>query len=259
MPRFDYHAHSNYSDGEFLFRMVDAADRVGLEGIGIADHCHVSGDAALAAHRDAYGFNLDITYERRRSGIDYVREAFPDVRVFDAVEMDYFPDEEARIEAFLDEAGFDYAIGSVHQIDGRNVQSGAEFRDDSEADRRAVVDAYYENLVSLVQSGLFEIAAHPDLVERTPALRGFATQAHYDRVAEAFADSRTVPEVNAGRALREYGEFHPGPDFLRTLLDHGVAFVVGSDSHDPGEVGERGRAIDERFDELDIEPATLDL
>ena len=258
MVRFDYHTHSNYSDGDLIYRMVDAADRNGLDGVGIADHCHVSGDEEMTARRDAFGFNLDLTYERRRRGIEYVREAF-DLRVFDAVEMDYFPAEEARIEAFLDEAGFDYAIGSVHHVDGRNVQSGGEFRDDDDAEREAVVDRYYRTLVSLVESGLFDVAAHPDLVERTPALRGFATQDHYDRVAEAFQDSRTVPEVNAGRALREYGEFHPSPRFLETLLDHGVEFVVGTDSHKPAEIGERGRAIDERLAELGVEPITLDV
>lgn len=258
MPGVDYHVHSNYSDGAFLYRMVEAADRAGLDGVGVADHCHVSGDPRLTTRRDAFGFNLDVTYERRRRGIEHVSEAF-DVEVYDAVEMDYFLDEESRIGTFLEEAGFDYAIGSVHQVDGRNVQSGEAFRDDGEAGRRTVVDAYYERLVSLVDSELFDVAAHPDLVERTPALRGFATQDHYDRVAEAFADSRTVPEVNAGRALRDYGEFHPGPDFTRTLLDHGVEFVVGSDSHDPSEIGERGRAIDNRLAELGVEPVSLDV
>lgn len=258
MPRVDYHVHSNYSDGAFLYRMVEAADRAGLDGVGIADHCHVSDDDRLTARRDAFGFNLDVTYERRRRGIEHVSDEF-DLTVFDAVEMDYLPGAESHVESFLDEAGFDYAIGSVHQVDGRNVQSGSEFRGDSEAERAAVVDAYYENLVSLIDSELFEVAAHPDLVERTPALRGFATRDHYDRVAAAFADSRTVPEVNAGRALRDYGEFHPGPEFLETLLDRGVEFVVGSDSHDPDEIGERGRATEERLDELGIEPVTLDV
>jgi histidinol-phosphatase (PHP family) len=258
MPRYDYHTHSNYSDGDLLWRMADAADRTGLDGFGVADHCHVSDDAGMQTNRDVYGFNLDITYERRRRGIEHLRESF-DMRIYDAVEMDYFPGEEARIEAFLDEAGFDYAIGSVHQVGGRNIQSGGEFRDDSDADREAVVDDYYRTLVSLVDSELFDIAAHPDLVERTPALRGFATQDHYDRVAEAFQASRTVPEVNAGRALREYGEFHPSPEFMDTLLDHGVEFVVGTDSHKPAEIGERGQAIDERLAELGVEPAELDV
>jgi len=38
----DYHVHSNYSDGRFLFQMVRAADEAGLDGVGFADHCTVT-------------------------------------------------------------------------------------------------------------------------------------------------------------------------------------------------------------------------
>jgi histidinol-phosphatase (PHP family) len=258
MVRVDYHAHSNYSDGHFLFAMAAAADRAGLDAIGIADHCHLSADDELRANRDEFGFHLDLTYERRRRGIQRVEDEF-DVRVFDAVEIDYLPDETDRIAGFLDEADFDYAVGSVHQVNGQNVQRDGEFRGRSEAARRAVVDDYYDNLVSLVESGLFDIAAHVDLVERTPSLRGFSTQEHYDRVAAALADAETVPEINAGRALGDYGEFHPSPDLLETLLDHGVEFVVGTDSHRPEEIGQRVDALEAHLDDLGIEPTTLEV
>ena len=126
-----------------------------------------------------------------------------------------------------------------------------------DAGRREVVDGYYDNLAALAESELFEIAAHADLVERTPELRGYSTAAHYEQVAAAFADSETVPEINAGRVLDEYGEFHPAPALLDSLLDHGVEFVIGSDSHRPEEVGDRIDALERRLDELDIEPTTI--
>ncbi|MFB6221191.1 MAG: PHP domain-containing protein [Halolamina sp.] len=258
MVRFDYHAHSNYSDGSFLFSMAHAAERAGLDGIGIADHCHLSGDERLRANRDAFGFHLDLTYERRRRGIQRVEETH-DLRVFDAVEIDYLPDEEERIDGFLDEAGFDYAVGSVHQVNGRNVQDDGEFRGDDEATRAAVVEAYYDTVVELIESELFDIAAHLDLVERTPSLRGFSTTEQYERVAAALADSATVPEINAGRALGDYGEFHPSPGLLSALQSHDVEFVVGTDSHDPEEIGRRVDALETHLDELGVEPITLDI
>ena len=252
----DYHVHSNYSDGAFLRWMVDAAAEAGLDGVGVADHCNVAPDAGARRYRRAFGFNLDITYERRREAIEDVREQ-TDIRVFDAVEMDYHPDHEGAIGAFLDDAGFDYAVGSVHHLDGENVHLVAHFAGLSERTRRELVDRYFEKLVALVDSELFAVAGHPDLVERNPHLRGFATDEHYERVADAFEHSRTIPEVNAGRLDADYGEFHPAPAFLDTLADRGVDVTVGTDSHDPDVIASRVEGIEAELADRGIEPSAV--
>ncbi|PCR90865.1 PHP domain-containing protein [Natrinema ejinorense] len=253
----DFHVHSNYSDGDFLRSMVRAAESAGLEGVGIADHCNVATREKPASMRNVYGFNLDLTYERRRRGIERLRDDF-DLEIYDAVEMDYDPRDEGAIDAFLAEAGFEYAIGSVHGVDGRNVQVPTQFTDMSEAERRAVVDRYFDRLVALVDSELFDIAAHVDLLERTSPLRGLATDDHYRRVAEALADSRTIPEINAGRALTDAAVVHPAEPFLTVLRDHDVAVTVGTDSHQPGEIPDRADFLAEFVDETGLEPVAPD-
>ena len=254
---YDYHAHTNYSDGAFLRWMVEAAADAGLDGIGFADHCNVSPDPDARRYKRALGFNLDLTYERRREAIEAVRED-AEVDVFDAVEMDYDPAHEGAIAEFLDEAGFDYAVGSVHDLDDANVHTRSHFADKPESERRALVDRYFEKLVALVESELFAIAAHPDLIERNPHLRGFATEDHYAAVADAFRDSRTVSEINAGRLLDDYGEFHPAPAFLDRLVDAGVEVTVGTDSHEPDEIAPRAREVEAELDRRGLEPVGLD-
>lgn len=254
--RYDYHAHTNYSDGRFLWQMAAAAADAGLDGIGFADHCNVSDRPAMTHEKSLFGFNLDLTHERRRRAIDSLRERF-DVEIFDAVEIDYDPRDEAEIRAFLDDTGFDYAIGSVHGVDGENVQRDAPFEGLSAAEREAFVESYFDRLVSLVESELFEVAAHVDLVERNPELRGYATTEQYRTVADAFARSRTVPEINAGRVRAEYGDFHPGREFLDVLLDADVRFTVGTDSHAPDEIGPRVERLELLFDERGIDPYLL--
>lgn len=252
----DYHVHSTYSDGYFIEFMADAAAEAGLSGIGIADHCVVSKEPAEDRYRREMGFNLDLTYERRRDAIERLRDRV-DVRLFDAVELDYEPRDEAAIASFLEEAEFDYAIGSVHDLEDVNVHVRDYFADKSERERRALVDEYFEKLVALAESELFAIAAHPDLVERNPALRGLATRDHYDRAAAAFAESRTVPELNAGRVLDDYGALHPAPGFLDALADHGVAVAVGTDSHRPAAIEPRVERIDAELAERGLEPVRV--
>lgn len=257
MVRFDYHTHSNYSDGFFIPAMVRAAEAADLDGIGFADHCNVTAEGEARRRLDGLGFALDETYTRRREGIEWARTE-TEIEIFDAVEMDYVPGREEDIAAFLDDAAFDYAVGSVHSVDGRDVQWSENFVGLDDEGRRAVVDGYYDALASLADAELFEIAAHADLVERTPELRGYSTAEHYQQVAQAFADSETVPEINAGRVLDDYGEFHPAPGLLDALLAHDVEFVIGSDSHRPEEIGDRIDALEAHLDELGIEPATIE-
>lgn len=251
----DYHAHTNYSDGGFLEFMVGAAADAGLEAIGLTDHCTVSERAAMRDRRRRAGYNLDLTYERRREAIESVREE-ADLTVYDAVEVDYDPRDEAAIADFLEAAAFEYAVGSVHGVGGVNVHVAEPFRSKTPDERRALVDSYFEDLEALVRSELFEVAAHPDIVERNEALRGIADEEHYRRAAEAFADSRTVPEVNAGRIDDDYGEFHPRPAFLDALLDRGVEVTVGTDSHAPGQVGGRVSALATLLADRGISPVS---
>ncbi|MFB6195642.1 MAG: PHP domain-containing protein [Haloplanus sp.] len=252
---YDYHVHSNYSDGDFMGRMVRAAADAGLAGVGFADHCNVSEREHPRRYKRRFGFNLDVTYERRREAIrEYAAEH--DLRVFDAVEMDYHPADEAEIRAFLAEADFEYAVGSVHEIRGANVHWDY-FADLSESEQRGAVEEYFDRLVALVETELFDVLAHPDIVERNPALRGYATEDHYRAVAEALSDSPTVPEINAGRVDREYGKFHPNPDFLAVLAEYDVPVTLGSDAHSPEALRERVPRLRDHLADAPVENVEL--
>ena len=125
-----------------------------------------------------------------------------------------------------------------------------------ETDREldALIDRYFDEIVAMIDSELFDIAAHPDLVERTPHLPGRAMEHHYERVAGALSDSRTVPEINAGRALRDDGVVHPNPDFLDVLVDHDLQFTLGTNAHHPDEYEPRAAFLADFADEhgLDV-------
>lgn len=251
----DFHVHSNYSDGRFLDRMVHAAREAGLDGVGFTDHCNVSSRESMQTARASKGFNLDITYERRRKGIECLRED-SEIEIYDAVEMDYDPRDETEIRAFLTGAAFDYSLGSVHSVNERNVQYPSNFEGMSDDELDRFVDRYFEKLVALIESELFDVAAHPDLIERTPALRDRATETHYRRAARAFADSRTIPEINAGRALRDAEIVHPSPTFRAILREYDTPITIGSDSHQPDEVRERTAFLDDYLRDIGLEPVT---
>jgi histidinol-phosphatase (PHP family) len=146
----DYHVHSNYSDGWFLFSMVEAAEEAGIDGIGFTDHYNVSTNERMQDARAMRGYNLDITYERRRHGIECLREE-SGIEIYDAVEMDFTGDT-TEIRTFLDEADFDYTIGSVHSVSEMNVQIPSNFVEKTEDELDLLVDRYFEKLIALNSS-----------------------------------------------------------------------------------------------------------
>lgn len=249
----DYHVHSTYSDGSLLVRMLDAATDAGLDAVGITDHCIVSDRDPPRERRARRGFNLDRTYHRRRDAIQRFRTEVP-VDIYDAVEVDYAPADEPEIRAFLEEAEFDYAIGSVHTIDGLDVQDTETLGNLPEAERTTVVDTYFDRLEALIESELFAVAAHPDLIERSEPLRGVAGRDQYERIAAAFADSRTIPEVNAGRVHRAFGRVHPSEEFLAVLEEYGISVTRGSDAHRPEELIDRNDHLATFFADRDLVP-----
>lgn len=254
----DYHTHTNYSDGDLMHRMLASAEKHGLDGIGIADHCNVSERQIMKDKKANLGFNLDLTYKRRRKALNQLRDEY-DVTVFDAVEIDYHPDDEAAIRSFLDTANFDYVVGSVHFIDEVNVHYVDHFTTMSTEEQNDAVDKYFDMLVSMIKSEIVDIAAHMDVFERNPALRGFATKSHYQRVAEALAASSTVTEINGGRLLDEYGSPHPSDPFFEVLQQHDINFTFGTDSHTPEQLKNTIPALKETFEGRGVAPTTLDL
>jgi|AntRauTorcE11898_2_1112593.scaffolds.fasta_scaffold01144_9 histidinol-phosphatase (PHP family) len=235
---YDLHTHTRFSDGSAMDEMVSAAAEAGCDGIGLTDHCILVDDEF--GRRDKY--DLVNTYEQRREQIEELRTR-TDIRVFDAVEMSYVPGTEPDIRSFLDTAAFDYSIGAVHFAGDNDYTSSASYVNRDDQGVQAAVDEYYETLVELIESELFDIVAHLDLPERHDHLRGMTTPDHYRAVVDAVANSRTIPEINAGRVFQSLGRVHPDPVVLDMFTARNIRFVLGTDSHTLDEIGRRLPAL----------------
>ncbi|RQH02668.1 PHP domain-containing protein [Natrarchaeobius oligotrophus] len=253
MISLDLHVHTTHSDGSDIREMVAAADEAGLDAIGLADHCILHEDDFRRCDRT----NFDETYLERRREIDRLQSTF-DVTILDGVEMNYDPDYHDEIRSFLERAGFDYTIGSVHYADEYHIAKTGWFASVGEADRAAAVDHYVDWQLQLIESELFDIVGHLDLCERSSELRGRITDDQYDAFVEALGRSRSVPEINAGRVFDDYGAVHPNPKVLDRFLDAGIRFVLGTDAHTPAELRDRveyltGFEADQGLDSLAYE------
>lgn len=258
--QYDYHVHSNYSDGAPLEEMVATGLEVGLEGIGIADHCIIStGEIRRdGAFEDRLEFaDIEENLPQRREEIRALDDSY-DLRVFDTVEIDYFRADEGNIASFIEAAEFDYVIGSIHFVDGIHFCNNGYFQSKSRAERRELIQLHLRDLVGLVESELFDIVGHIDVFERYPAFRGLVEHRDFRPLIEALRKSRTVPEINVGRLFGDYSDSNPRRDLVDFFVENGVEFTFGSDAHHP-EAMERSVRYLRRVLEEEYDFVTLDI
>ncbi len=99
-----FHVHSTYSDGAApISQMVEAAERLGLQYIGISDHSQ----SAFYAN----GLKED-QIKKQHEEIDRLQEILK-IRIFKGIEADILPDGNLDYEDRI-LASFDFVIASVH-------------------------------------------------------------------------------------------------------------------------------------------------
>ncbi|MCP4715018.1 MAG: histidinol phosphate phosphatase, partial [Deltaproteobacteria bacterium] len=101
-----------------------------------------------------------------------------------------------------------------------------------------VYQRYFDTLLKMIDTGLFDIVTHPDLVKKfghRPESLDLA--ALYHETAQRIRRQNMCLEVNTAGLRKEVGEIYPEKQFLEIARQYKVPIVIGSDAHCPGEVG----------------------
>jgi histidinol-phosphatase (PHP family) len=238
---FDYHSHNRrcgHAAGE-IADYVEAAKLLGMTEFGVSDHSptlYKDGDdnaQGMTMAKSALPGYVAETVELKER---YAGE----VVVKLGLETDYVAGFEDEYRALLDAHPFDYAIGSVHWVNGVHVfhRPRWEYEDAADTYRQ-----YYGLQVAAARSGMFDILAHATAAEAFGPPLGDLADELYPPLVEAVREAGLVVEVNTA-GFRKMGGEDPFPNraLLRLLADARVPLTFGSDSHRPDEVGyDQGR------------------
>jgi histidinol-phosphatase (PHP family) len=240
----DYHIHTPYC-GHAKGKIIDyvhAAIAAGLQEIGFSDHL---GRYYLTKPQKKrfWDWGMD-----ERNVARYVaelldlREIFQDrIAIKIGLEVDYVEGVEDLIGPLVSQYPFDYLLGSVHclpQLGWQHLSSYAKAVDTS-----AVYKEYFRVVRAALQSGVFNVLAHPDFIWRYIDWPRDASMP-FDQITELVrtaAQSNHVLEINANAFLWSQANPMENGDPFDTLLDrikeYRVPVSLGSDAHEPGMVG----------------------
>ena len=148
----DYHVHSLHSfDGQSsVDEMCSQASQMGLAEIGFCEHVDFTPNGLGLVDYDRYSEDIDRARSRYGSKL-IIRKG---------IELDYNCTYHSQIDAWLDGKKFDYLVGSNHYADHFMFESGQSLGISPDA----MIRNYYTRVRDAVESRLFNVIAHLDIV-----------------------------------------------------------------------------------------------
>lgn len=227
----DYHIHTKASpDAQgTIEECVEEAKKRNIDEIGFSEHLLLKHPIY---HPDPFIQLLPVYV---REFLDFKEKS--DISIKLGIEVDFFPEEFERIKTLIHKYPFDYVIGSVHVIGNWVIDDPSEMAEYSRRDALQVYEEYFSLIKKSVQSELFDILAHPDLVKIFGARPSNDFSQILVETAQTMAESNICAEINTKGLRRPCQEIYPSEKFLKILHGHDVAVVFGSDAHEPSDVG----------------------
>jgi histidinol-phosphatase (PHP family) len=229
----DSHLHTAFShDSRVLLEMYAAqAAQYGIREIAITDHVDF-----LPGSPGFRYFDYDV---RRKVLADAAERWAGKVSIRHGVEITYETRYHDEIGEYLSRHPFDFAIGSVHAVDGSPYTRETI---DTFASGKTVAEAvapYFSEVLGAIRSEYFDTLGHLDQCKRwlrewfPPA--DFATiPGSYEPLLRALVETGTALEVNASGLRYPEKETYPAGWVVARFRELGGQRVtVGSDSHLP--------------------------
>lgn len=231
----DTHNHTDNSfDGNHSpVYMCDAACNKGLRAIAFTDHCEV----------DAFDESAERNVRQAFFEIAKAKSAFTGkLLVLNGIELGQPAYDVETAEKILASQKFDIVIGSVHNL--RNRKDFYYIEDFTGMDVNAQMNEYFDEILTMLEWGNFDILAHLTYPFRYLFSRNnirLDINDYKDKVDEILrltAEKNIALEINTGGLRQPIDRLAPELPTIRRFKELGGRMVsVGSDAHYAKDIG----------------------
>lgn len=210
---------------------IAAAVKKGISTIGFSDHAPL--DEALREGESMEPGETEAYIEEIRT---LAKKYAPSAEVLTGFEVDY-PLHSAFDKKYFSDKRIDYLTGSCHFLNGwafDNERFASEF---SKRDINEVYASYYRLTEELIESRLFNILGHFDLVKKFGHRASKDFSAVIERLAKKAAACKIAVELNTSGLLKPAKETYPSQKVLKIFFRCNVPVTLGSDAHSPEQAG----------------------
>jgi len=228
-----YHNHSTWSDGtDTPEQLVDAAATLGIDELGLSDHyvLHPTGHPPPWAMAP----NAIVRYIGQLASLrERTITRGSDLQLRIGLEVDWFPGQRDALRDALEPLPLDFVLGSVHEVDGFNIDgSPHRWEKLSQDERDQVHRSYWNHMRELAQSGLFDIVAHIDLPKKFAYLPTIDLSDEIDAALDAIAaQDGLVVEINTAGWHKPCADAYPSADIVHKCWLRGIPMTINADAH----------------------------
>lgn len=243
--RYNLHSHTQYCDGHARAdEMAEAACNAGMELWGVSPHSPIVVESPCNMSREAVKPYLE---EVARLKEWYAGR----MHIFTGMEIDFLSADFGPHIDYFRQLSLDYRIGSVHFVpnqegipidcDGSRERFKNYLKTGFSGDLRYVVEKYYEQVLTMLERGGFEILAHFDKIAGNASAvdpeiekQGWYEALIADVITKA-SDTGVLVEINT-KAIDDRERFYPAQNLWGKIKGAGLPVIFNSDAHWPDKV-----------------------
>lgn len=237
---YNLHSHSQFCDGRDPMCLIsEAAENAGMKYFAFTPHSPVPIDSPCNMRADRM--------EEYFTEVDRLRDVHaPAMEVLKSLEIDYLGSEFGPHIDYFRNLPLDFRLGSVHFVpnqdgilldcDGRFERFCGYLKDGYRNDLRYVAEKYFEQVLTMLERGGFDLLGHFDKIAGNAALADpeIEEQGWYealvDDVVGHVKGTGVVVEINT-KAFEDKGRFFPAEKWWGKLIEAQIPLAIDSDAH----------------------------
>jgi histidinol-phosphatase (PHP family) len=225
----DLHNHTtlcNHAEGQ-MYEYIERAIECGIDIFGFSDHAPMDFD-----RKYRMGFEDMRHYEK---SIEELRKRYGEsITIRTGYEVDWLP---GYMDSRVLDADVDYLIGSVHFLDGWGFDNPEFIGRYEEEDIDDIWRLYFETVAQMVESALFDIVGHLDLIKVFGYRPRKDPMGYYEEILDTIASTSMVLEINSAGLRKPVAEAYPSPTIVKMAHERKIPISFASDAHSPEQVG----------------------
>ncbi len=236
----DLHNHTLYSHGKDTPKdMWESAKAKGITLFGFTEHSPRPNDYT---YTNEYREKLTKFFPQYVAEVEELKQANPN-QVLLGIEMDWMEKELDFIKNAINAYNFDYVIGSVHFLKTWGYDDDPkDWKNLNQDNCHEHYTSYFQTVTKMAQSGLFNIAAHLDLIKIfsiehfKPWIKTQSAQNIVGDTLNAIKNANMSLEISSAGLRKICKEIYPCPEIMNLAKELKLPISFGSDAHNVNDV-----------------------